>query len=233
MNISDHIQHRHQIDKDDERYGNYIKSSKVIPLVFTTKIRGVITKLTGKELEIAQAKHQQQIDDQDRKLKEMNDVRKELSGSNLSSEKQMVLNKKMNDIRHNKSVINHPKIDDWQSSFTSFLKSREYNDPKKNLMMAFTVLQSGFDLSEKISLQELLNPRIIRNTLINFKQHETTNSTSKIKYIKSFQLLIDFITTDIDSPEYLNISDPIEKVARGVDLNQIKHEEDTVLYQLL
>ena len=93
-------------------------------------------------------------------------------------------------------------------------------------------LESGFDLTNRIRIDDLLNPRLIRATLTNFKQHKTTNSTTKIKYVRYFKLLVSFISTDFDSPEFIEIKDPIQKVAYHSDLNTIYHEIKTSLYQL-
>ena len=63
-----------------------------------------------------------------------------------------------------------------------------------------------------------------------FKQnYNTCNSTSKIKYIRYYQQFMEFLITDIDSPEYEEYVDPILKLGSVVDTKRVNHEIDTIV----
>ena len=80
-----------------------------------------------------------------------------------------------------------------QASIGSLESSKETNmalavmDPYMKKMLDFTQAQ---------------DPRVIREMLNQFKCEETTNSTTKIKYLNSSEKFMRFISKDIDSPEY-------------------------------
>ena len=55
---------------------------------------------------------------------------------------------------------------------------------------------------EEINFEDLLNVANVRAMLQVLKTKGSTNSTSKIKNIKYYELFIKYITKDISSPEY-------------------------------
>lgn len=56
----------------------------------------------------------------------------------------------------------------------------------------------------QLTFKDLTNPRTVRSILSEFQKQESTNATSKGKYVHYFQELITFLLHDTYSPEKEN-----------------------------
>ena len=78
MNLTDHLQHIHKLEKKNPNYENYIKCSEVIPRCYTKVVAGVVMRLTGTELEEAKELHAEELDKQRATLEELKEMRNEI-----------------------------------------------------------------------------------------------------------------------------------------------------------
>lgn len=121
----------------------------------------------------------------------------------------------------------------WKDSFEEHLIMRGDSCPQRSVKMAMDILV-GYEeqANRNLTFTDILDGRTIRSILEIFKKNLSTNSTSKIKYITQFQLLICFLISDVSSPEYKPNLTVQEKLSRDSDRRTIMHEIKNVKTQL-
>ena len=84
----------------------------------------------------------------------------------------------------------------WNEEFKKHQLSIGSLESSKEVNMALAVMDPY--MKKMLDFTQAQDPRVIREMLNQFKSEETTNSTTKIKYLNSFEKFIRFILKDID-----------------------------------
>ena len=240
LNITDHLKNTHKINNNDSKYTDYIKHCRVVPRIYTKKKRGVTTLLANKSLDDAREEYEEEVNRQKKTLDKLKELRKEIEDltqrlrekpSNKDEKKLQDLTALYNKEKNKESKSYPPKIEHWMTTFEEYLIARGDSNPKRGTKMATEVFFPD-SCTEEISFLNLLDARYVRFLLQEFKQKTTTNSTTKIKYIKYFELFIKFITRDLSSPEYRENLSNEELITQDIKIKGINHEIETMISQL-
>ena len=210
LNITDHLKNLHKINDTNPKYKDYIKNCRVIPKIYTKKQHGVTTLLLNESLDAAKEEYEEEVNKQMKTLHELKVLREKIENlteqlkenPNKEDEKKLQeLTVQYNKEKNTESRTYPPKIIQWMTTFEKFLITRGDNNPKRGTKMATEVFFPD-NSTEEVSLSDLLDVLYVRTLLQNFKQRTSTNSTTKIKYIKYFEMFIKFLARDVSSPEY-------------------------------
>ena len=208
LNLTDHLQHIHKLQKNSTEYETFLKSSEVIPRCYTKIVSGVAIRLSGKQLEEAKARREEEIE-VEREINEELQITKNLEKKEKAKEKP------------NKTSTNVTK---WKKSFQEHLSLRGYSDPPRGATMAVDVLLSNEPtIDNEPTVEDLLSVLFIRDLMTEFKKKTNTNDTTKIKYLKFFKQFIEFLTTDVSSPEHKEEENEV-LIAKDIKLKKINYE---------
>ena len=239
MNMSDHLKHFHKMSSTDPNYESYVKNCAVVPKCYTKKKEGKVKILTDKSMEEAKSKYEAEINSQQKILNQLKTLRHDIKTTSErlrvqpteeDTKKLEELYKEYTEQRYKDSAVYTDKVNIWKSKFEEHLERRGDSNPKRGVAMVMAVMTPNFD--EEISLQELLDASYIRSKLDAFKLNKSTNSTSKLKYIKYFELFIKYLCTDVSSPEYKDNQTNDEIITQDIKLKTISNEIETALSHL-
>ena len=238
LNLCDHLQNFHKLNRNDPEYKKFVNTCEVVPRVYTKMKAGMAIKLTGKDLNEAKEKHEENIKTQEARLYELKRLKTELEtpieqrDNEIDQEDIDELYKKYKEERYKDGRVISPKIASWKTTFQSFLSLRGDSNPKRGVAMAMEVLLCNGKALNNFTLDDLLNLKTLRTTLNDFKCNNSTNSTSKIKYLTYFEQLIKFLTTDISSPEHKEEESNESLIAKDIKIKSINHEISTTINNL-
>ena len=246
LNIAQHIKGVHKIGGDDSLYMEYIKNSKVVPKLLTKIEYGKPVELDGSELREAKLKHGKKLANESNTLAALKNLREEMG--NLKTKLQEAKNKEEYDI--SKKLLNEVEaryktirykdtrnysenVFKWKNEFVKFLAMRDYENPERGARMAVDVmLPFEKETGKPLSFQDLLNSGIVRSMLHSFKLHEAITSTSKIKYLKMFELMVRYLICDCLSPEKKMDETAEDLLIRKIRLDEDLHEIEAVYASL-
>ena len=246
LNIAQHIKGVHKIGGDDSLYMEYIKNSKVVPKLLTKIEYGKPVELDGSELREAKLKHGEKLANESNTLATLKNLREEMG--NLKTKLQEAKNKEEYDI--SKKLLNEVEaryktirykdtrnysenVFKWKNEFVKFLAMRDYENPERGARMAVDVmLPFEKETGKPLSFQDLLNSGIVRSMLHSFKLHEGITSTSKIKYLKMFELMVRYLICDCLSPEKKMDETAEDLLIRKIRLDEVLHEIEAVYASL-
>ena len=114
----------------------------------------------------------------------------------------------------------------WRDSFSSYLSSRKQNNPERAVRMAMDVILCYETLGEDLTFATFSKPSIIRKMLNCFYEKPGISSTSKLKYLRMFQIFVKFLFTDVSSPERREEMTNVELVSMDIKAQSIYHEID-------
>ena len=121
----------------------------------------------------------------------------------------------------------------WKNSFNKHLESRQQSNPKRMVNMAFDVLLPYENhTGSELTFEELSSAGTVRNILDHYKLKAGTSKASKIKYVKMFQRLINFLLQDVSSPERPQKELPNTMLLRGMKLKEVNYEIDNQIAML-
>ena len=110
----------------------------------------------------------------------------------------------------------------WRDSFLQHLKGKQLKNPRRIVCSAFDVLLSYEKITNsRVSFSQLIDTKVLRKILINFRDNYKASYASKVKYVFQFGKLIRFLILDADSPERNSGSDLL---VRGFKLEETKNE---------
>ena len=81
-------------------------------------------------------------------------------------------------------------------------------------------------LQRNITYNDLTDGEYIRDNLDFFKKDETKNSTTKLKHVTNFKVFLEFIITDICSPERNKNETSEQILLRGIRLKEVIQQLD-------
>ena len=235
MNMTDHLQHAHKMKKTDPDYEKFVTTCKIVPRCYTKIVKGKATMLGDQFLEEARDKqkdiivHQHQMWNNLKNLrKEMEDTseRIKLKPTEEDKEKLKQLRQEYAEERYRNPAILYPeRVQQWRTAFEQCLNLRGDSNPKRGVAMITEIIYPSYS-SKEWSLENLLNVKNIKILLNEFKCKKSTNSTTKIKYIRYFESFIKFLATDISSPEFTENLTNDETIAKDIKLKAVSHEID-------
>ena len=214
LNMTNHIKRTHRIDNDDPRYYSLVTECPVVPKCYLKMVDNKAVELSGEELEEARVKFSTKVESQENTLRTLRDLREKISDAkrkldeseeDSKQELQEILRSlyvQYSNERYKDNRIYTENVFTWKGAFINHLDRIECIDSKRVASMAIDVLLPyELKTGQQLSYDNLLDGKIMRELLADFKEKSLTSSASKIKYINSFQKLLNFLTFDIDSPE--------------------------------
>jgi hypothetical protein len=248
MNISDHINGVHDIKRLNPLFQKYVCDSKVVPKVYTKLVDKKVVLLEGSELEQAQDIYGKKVYDQKHTLHGLTKLRKEmieisdqieLSATDISIEKNlkeklMSLDKEYKTLRYKDNRSYSPSMTLWKTKFEEHLHLREHFNPSRGSKMAMDVMLCyEKTMASPLTLKDLTNGVTLRDLLQSFRKSENLLSSTKCKYLKMFQMFITYLLCDCSSPERAPNENNEDFLLRGMRLQEINHEIDSVNAALL
>ena len=241
LNIAQHIRFVHKIDRNDCKYLEWIKSSQVIPKVYTKREEGRTVELTGEELEKAKIEYGKCIAEESETLGELKRMRLEIEDMKISLSKAKTkerydeIKKKLTEVealykesRYKDKRNYSANLLKWKNSFKEFLDMRDCNNPERGARMALDVLLPYEEEEGPLQFSQLMDGRTMRSLLASFKKVKSLTSTSKTKYLKQFELMMQFLLCDCYSPERKEDDPPEELLRRKLKMEDIKHELESM-----
>ena len=246
LNMSQHVFKTHKINRNDEKYKHYVCDAEVVPRCYIKSENGVISKLENDELETAKQMYSTVVSDQTTTLNDLKTLRNQISETEKSikeacskdkfkemEEKIIKLKEEYNRKRFHTDIDKYSTLSKWYDSFKTYLIYREHGDPKRCAKKALDcILPYQLRNEEDITLTHLLNPKIMREILYEFRKGSTTNETSKIHYIRCLQMLLNHLIFDINSPENEKEKNAEEMANTKMKLKQSLFEIETVIQTL-
>jgi len=122
----------------------------------------------------------------------------------------------------------------WRDGFLGYLQRIKSHDPKRGVAMAFDVLNPYISARNDSSLKydELEDPLTVRYIIEEFIKSDLKSAT-KLKYISFFQLMVEFLMVDLESPEKKTDLSVNEILHQDIKLKAIKKEIGDVTKRLL
>ena len=118
----------------------------------------------------------------------------------------------------------------WKVSIKDCLKIRETDNPSRLARMAVDVLLPYEELQGKaLFFKDLVKGISLREILNTFNGIDNVSSTSKVNYIKAFNLLVNFLINDPTSPERSADDTPDSKIRRGFYIKDVEHEVENCI----
>ena len=245
LNLSDHLIKTHKFNKSSDEYRHIMANSKLVLKIHTKCVDGKIIELEGEELVASQDMHSDQLKPQSETLVCL----KEIRASMLEVNKQ-IANETDNAIIGNlKDTLNKLKsqykekryldttdysknLVKWRESYLRFLQSQNELEPKRNVTVASSIINDYEKHSNtKIDFEHLIDGVYVSKMIKHFTLTTNTNSTTKIKYLRIFQKLFNFLTTNVNSPERRELSHE-EIVKKQEALKEVEAEIDAAVTKL-
>lgn len=127
--------------------------------------------------------------------------------------------------RYSDSRLYSERVKMWKDSFLTHLEQRGFYNPSRGVNMALEIiLPFEANMNTTLKFEDLMDPRKIRSMLQQFKLVESTNFTSKGKYVNMLRELIKFLVYDIYSPERKKNESNEEIIAKGLKIKDVEHE---------
>lgn len=239
LNLSEHVTSVHKITRQtNANYDHYVSDAPCFPKNYTKLKDGVRVLLEGEELEEAQRKYGGAIGTQQATLDQLKDLRSEMAElhtriNDAPSEEGYValkgelevLESKYKEQRYKDSRTYCCNTRIWHDSFLAHLQLREHSNPKRGVKMALDILLPyEASLARPLVFNDLMNGVHVRKMLFLFKDSSALNSSSKQKYVAMFDLLLEYLYCDVESPENVEGNDIQTKLLRDSSLQKAKHE---------
>ena len=229
-NISEHLHSVHKLDRSLPIYQTYLNDCKDIPKLYTKQEKGMTVQLEGEELRNAIEEHGNEVEEETETLEKLRKLRsnlqtlkreKENGSTDLDdqiSQAQIEYKKeRYKDIRKYSE-----KSKSWKESFEKYLKMREINNPLRDSRMAIDVILP-YESHASLTFEDLMDLHTLRRVLTTFKDKTGQTSITKIKYLKMFKKMLQFLICDIDSPEY-KACNTEDRIKNGMILKEAEHE---------
>ena len=247
INMGDHVSSVHSIDKHDDRYENLVKSAPVIPSCFTRSQGRHKVMLDGMELQEAQNQNNSEVKKQQQTLEKLKKLRDEMSdlskkmGEVDDIEEYSLLKSTLEGVekeykteRYKDARLYSTTTQKWRDHFVSFLEARENYNPKRTSNMVMDIiLPFEHTLDRPLKFSDLSDAKTVRTLLSNFKEYPKLTATTKLKYLSVFELFVQFLLNDCDSPEIDDSANVEEAMMRDIRTKKIFHEVETVRTLLL
>ena len=241
MNISQHISKKHKMERSERKFLECIEMSETVPKCYTKIVGREVVKLEGEELKEAKAKYDSTVDTQMVILEDLKGMRNTIKSlkrkideegdgdedKTTYKKKLADVNEKYKELRYRDHRTYTSNVKRWKSSFNDHLVAREHAYPLRGVHMAMDVLLPFEKVSgQELELEHLMNGKILRSILEEFRNLDTLTATSKVKYLKMFKLFIQFLLCDPTSPERKEDDTPSAILGRGVKLRDCEYEID-------
>ena len=76
-------------------------------------------------------------------------------------------------------------------------------------------------LNRPLQFTDILNVRTVREMLCNFKESTNLTSTTKLKYLSVFELFVEYLLKDCDSPEVGANASVEETLLRNIKMGKV------------
>lgn len=107
--------------------------------------------------------------------------------------------------RYKDARVYSQTLEVWRASFDQHLRRVNHSSPQRAVRIAFDfLLNFEKEKLEQVNFSHLTDAKKLRDILDAFREGSSVNSTSKIKYLKTFHELVKFLLLDVSSPEKVN-----------------------------
>jgi len=242
INITQHLIKRHKLSINEDAYKLALKNSEVVPKCHIKYDEfGKPSKMDEAELNsISDTQVLAQLEEDKDNLKELKDLRDKIAAARLkmnenpiSTARLAILQGQIDNFQTQYKLARYadrrPYTEhtrSWREAWINNLTRRKLSNPQRQASMAMDVI-IAYERSSgsRVSFEQVIKPRIIRCMLQEFiNRNPNMKSSSKIKYIKCFQALLDFLLTDMDSPENEEDLDEEEMKKRDSKMERVRTE---------
>ena len=238
-NLSDHMTNVHKMNrKTHNDYDHYVSNAPCHPKCYTKMQGGMRVLLEGEELEDAKAIYGRDVNAQACTLDKLKNLRGQMAEHDEKMKKAATadeyrgLKKELEaveseyrDLRYKDPRVYGANTAKWHDGFLAYLQLRENSNPKRGVNMAMDVLLPfESSLGRNMTLNDLVDATNMRQILLKFKESESLNSASKVKYLSMFDLFVEYLVCDAESPERVAYEDVQAKLLRDSDLKYARHE---------
>ena len=238
MNMGEHLAAVHKITRDHAKYEHYVCDAPCVPKSYTKLESGVRVLLQNEELEEAQNKFGGIIETQQATLEQLKDLRTEMADVDRqineapTEEEYLALKKRLQSLetaykenRYKDARTYTENSKKWHDSFLSHLQLRQHSNPKRGVNQAMDVLLPyEASLARPLVVNDLLDGVHMRKMLFMFKESASLKSNSKAKYLALFEMFLQFLFLDVESPERAHDDDIQAKLLRDASLTNAKQE---------
>lgn len=242
LNISEHVSQVHKISRDNSRYEYYVKETSVVPKVFTKIVDKQVQELTGSDLDEAEKLHSETFQQQTElyeNLKEKRIIVENLKEKLNRAKSEGRYTAIRDELKEAENIYKSLRYKDkrqytenvlaWKESFVEYLEQIGHHDSEKGARMAIDVIINYEKTSDvSLTIDDITDGKKLRNVLKPFTNMDSITSTSKLKYLKMFQMLTNFLVNDVTSPERKQTDSVQQILARGLKLKEIEHEINMV-----